>query len=261
MKFDLHCHTREGSIDSKVALKKYIKLLADQGFDGMMITDHDTYRGCSFWEEIKKDIKKDPKYSDFVVLKGVEYDTKDAGHILVVMPDDVYLHVLTLRGMTLRRLMKIVRHYGGILGPAHPFGVKSSSAMFFKKLKYDPNIAKKFDFIETFNTCESARSNEMARMMANMYQKPGFGGSDAHEDKYVGMAYTQINADIRSNNDLIRALKEGAYVTCGGTERKKTKKSTHKNMRYAIWGFKFYNRGLGYLFSPYRKYKIRKLAI
>ena len=101
----------------------------------------------------------------------------------------------------------------------------------------------------------------MARMMANMYQKPGFGGSDAHEDKYVGMAYTQINADIRSNNDLIRALKEGAYVTCGGTERKKTKKSTHKNMRYAIWGFKFYNRGLGYLFSPYRKYKIRKLAI
>ena len=26
-------------------------------------------------------------HTDFVVLKGIEYDTRDAGHILVIMPE------------------------------------------------------------------------------------------------------------------------------------------------------------------------------
>ena len=46
------------------------------------------------------------KYKDFVVLRGIEYDTRDAGHFIVVMPDDLYLKVLTIRGMRLARLIQ-----------------------------------------------------------------------------------------------------------------------------------------------------------
>ena len=46
MKLDMHCHVKEGSIDSKVSLDEYITLLKERGFDGMLITDHDTYKGC-----------------------------------------------------------------------------------------------------------------------------------------------------------------------------------------------------------------------
>ena len=44
MKLDMHCHVKEGSIDSKVSLDEYIILLKERGFDGMLITDHDTYK-------------------------------------------------------------------------------------------------------------------------------------------------------------------------------------------------------------------------
>ena len=34
MKIDMHCHVKEGSIDSKVSLEDYITLLKKKGFQG-----------------------------------------------------------------------------------------------------------------------------------------------------------------------------------------------------------------------------------
>lgn len=84
MKFDMHCHTREGSIDSHVAIREYITILKSRGFGGMLVTDHDSYRGYRYWEK-----HQDTMPDDFVVLKGIEYDTRDAGHFIVIMPDGV----------------------------------------------------------------------------------------------------------------------------------------------------------------------------
>ena len=44
MKIDMHCHVKEGSIDSKVGVEEYITILKKHGFQGMVITDHDTYK-------------------------------------------------------------------------------------------------------------------------------------------------------------------------------------------------------------------------
>ena len=51
MKIDMHCHVKEGSIDSKVGLDEYITILKQHGFQGMVITDHDTYNGYRYWKE------------------------------------------------------------------------------------------------------------------------------------------------------------------------------------------------------------------
>ena len=51
MKIDMHCHVKEGSIDSKVGLEEYITILKQHGFQGMVITDHDTYNGYRYWKE------------------------------------------------------------------------------------------------------------------------------------------------------------------------------------------------------------------
>ena len=48
MKLDMHCHVKEGSVDSKVSLDEYITKLKANGFDGMLITDHDTYKAVSY---------------------------------------------------------------------------------------------------------------------------------------------------------------------------------------------------------------------
>ena len=45
VKFDMHCHTAEGSVDAKVGIDDYIKVLKSKGFKGMVVTDHDSYGG------------------------------------------------------------------------------------------------------------------------------------------------------------------------------------------------------------------------
>ena len=62
MKIDMHCHVKEGSIDSKVGVEEYITILKKHGFQGMVITDHDTYNGYRYWKENIKG----KKHTDFV---------------------------------------------------------------------------------------------------------------------------------------------------------------------------------------------------
>ena len=257
MKFDMHCHTKAGSIDSRVSIDSFIDILKSKDFDGLLITDHDSYKGYKTYIKNKSNISDD----NFVVLKGIEYDTKDAGHFIAIMPNNVSLPVLQIRGMSVEILTRIVHHYGGILGPAHPFGVRSSSAMFFNKMKSNPELLYHFDFIEGFNTCESEKSNRVAQLIAERYNKPCIGGSDSHEEKYVGMAYTEIDYDIKSNDDLIMAIKENKISSFGGTERGYTKKNKYKNAFYSVWGFRVYNRGLGFIFTPFRSHQIKRLSI
>ncbi len=33
MKFDMHCHTKEGSVDARVSIEDYIKTLREKGFN------------------------------------------------------------------------------------------------------------------------------------------------------------------------------------------------------------------------------------
>lgn len=279
MKFDMHCHTKAGSIDASVSVERYIELLSAQGFDGMLITDHDSYKGYhrwmrkhgkSFWhlehleEQIGKTLHREQAKSregetEFCVLAGIEYDTKDAGHFIVIMPDHIRLRILQIRGMSVEKLIYLVHRFGGVLGPAHPFGQRSSSAMFFKKIKSKPEILQKVDFIEGFNTCEREESNRLASALAGKLGKPCTGGSDAHNEAYVGMAYTLIDRRITCNNDLIAAIREGQIAQWGGQVRDRTRKAEMKDAFYSVWGFKVYNRGLGVLFAPYRKYRMRKL--
>ncbi len=255
-KIDMHCHTKAGSIDARLPMEDYIKLLKDKGFDGMLVTDHTSYKGYRHWLK-----HHEPMQDDFVVLKGVEYDTRDAGHFIVIMPEDVHLKVLQIRGMSVRQLEKVVHHFGGVYGPAHPFGARSSSAMFCHTMRKHPEIIETFDFIEGFNTCERKHANDVARILAERYDKPCIAGSDAHKAEYVGSAYTIFDVPIKNTDGLITAIKERRIADFGGTERKYLKKHKKRDSFAAVWGFKTYNRGLGLLFSPYRYYQFKELPL
>ena len=124
VRFDMHCHTAEGSPDAKVKILDYIDLLKQRGFHGMLVTDHDSYSGYKAY------LRQKDKVKDFSVLRGIEYDTFDYGHFLIVLPSDTPEEVYDLfehRGMALIRVIWLVHECGGILGPAHPFGEKFMS--------------------------------------------------------------------------------------------------------------------------------------
>lgn len=212
MKLDMHCHTKEGSLDGKVSIGDYIAILQRRGFDGMVVTDHNSYNGYRYW----KNHLKDRKYTDFKVFKGVEYDTIDAGHILIIMPEDVKLKILELRGLPVLALIELVHKHGGILGPAHPCGEKYLSLTNTKKYWFRKNILAKFDFIEEFNACESEESNRSAAMLAQVYRLSGIGGSDAHKVDCIGTAYTILKERVESESELIAYIKARKPMKTGG---------------------------------------------
>ncbi|MBU9745391.1 CehA/McbA family metallohydrolase [Lachnospiraceae bacterium ASD3451] len=254
MKFDMHCHVKEGSIDAKVSLEEYIDRLMDKGFQGMLVTDHDTYDGYRKW---KYELKNDDRYKDFVVIKGIEYDTRDAGHMLIIMPDHLKLRVLEVRGLPIQTLIDVIHKSGGIIGPAHPCGERFLSMMSTGRFRKNDHLVEKFDFIETFNSCESDESNRRARALAEKYHKPQFGGSDAHKLDCAGLAYTRIDADIRSANDLIHAVQEHKVVSCGSTYYKfTTKQKLGKLNNIPVAAFYFYNKSASLIKTNKRNKKL-----
>lgn len=248
-KFDMHCHTKEGSLDGKISIEEYVKLLKAQGFCGMLVTDHDSYNGFRYYRDNLKE-----KINDFVVLKGVEYDTIDAGHILVILPEQVKLPLMECRGLPVKLLIDVVHKYGGILGPAHPCGERHLSFTRTRAYKKNPYIMKKFDFLEGFNACETISSNMEARRLAFEYKLPMLGGSDSHSSDCVGTAYTAFQEEITTESELIQYMKAKKPVDCGGTYYQGTVKDRIGVLNHVlVEGFWFYNR----FASLYRGHKRR----
>lgn len=233
MKFDMHCHTKEGSPDGKLALLDNIKILKDKGYAGMLITDHNSYRGYRYYQKLSH------KPEHFVVLRGIEYDTIDAGHILVIMPRGVRLPILELRGLPVLLLIEIVHHYGGILGPAHPCGEKFLSIFHTLRGIKGERIYSRFDFVEGYNACEDADSNHRAMMLAARHNLPCLGGSDSHRAACAGLGYTIFQSSIQTEDDLIDYIRSMRPTRVGGRHYAHTTKSKlgHANdlLVYSFW--------------------------
>lgn len=222
LRYDMHCHTLEGSTDAHYSIFDYIKKLKGMGFGGMLVTDHDSYDGYDslMVEQLKDD--------SFHVLKGIEYDTFDFGHFIVIMPEGKIPKELYFRGMKLRNLINVVHENGGILGPAHPCGEPFLS-FYATGIRYNHATKMKellplMDFIEGYNASEDSVSNRTARALARKYNRPMTGGSDAHKEDCVGLGYAFLPAFIKNNNDLIKYIKTNPNIMIGGKRYGKTLK-------------------------------------
>lgn len=255
MRLDMHCHTKEGSPDAKVPIGEYIEELKRQGFNGMLVTDHDSYEGWRHYHRNQKDMP-----GDFVCLKGIEYDTGNAGHIIVIMPRKVHLKILEHKGLPLETLIRIVHKYGGVLGPAHPCGEAFLSIFSTGKYKRDISIASKFDFIEGYNSGEGSHSNERAMEIARLYELPTTGGSDAHKIDSIGLAYTEITESIKNEDELIAYIKSKKPMECGGEKYHGTlKEKLGAFNKVLVWGFFPYNKFGSLVHFKERKDELRHI--
>ena len=237
-KFDMHTHTHEGSPDSKVDFEDFIKILQRKGFDGMLVSDHDSYEGYEYWESHLKD-----KYPDFIVLKGIEYDTFGTGHFLVVMPSGFDAPLLTHRGMRLEELEEFVHSNGGILGPAHPCGEPFLSMFSTGRFKRDYRYAKKLDFLEGFNACEYEKDNLRAQAIAKNAHIPVTGGSDSHWYDCAGEGFTEFFEPINTEDDLIAYIKAKKPTNIGGNRYYGTLRDRLGRLnKLLVYGFFPYNK-------------------
>lgn len=252
-KFDLHCHTKEGSPDGKVSIFEYAAILKKKGFDGMLVTDHDSYG--AYYEYIQNPNKQT---KDFYVFRGIEYDTIDHGHFLVILPEQIRLKLLESRGLRLKSLIKITHFFGGIIGPAHPYGAKFLSLMRGSESKYQKYLLE-CDFLEAFNSSEYFCDNNCALKLAKKWNFPCTGGSDSHKTNTIGEGYSLIDGKVTSTNELIEAIVEKKIVKVGGSQRYKKKHPILTNAFPLGFLFHFYNILMTVLATPVRC--IRKISV
>lgn len=252
MKLDMHCHTKEGSPDGKTNLLDNIAILKEKGFDGMLIADHNSYKAYRYYKKLKN------KPEDFTVLCGIEYDTSDAGHMLIIMPTGLCPRILELRGLPVLLLVEVVHLLGGIIGPAHPCGEKFLSFCSTRRGRLlKEKLLQKFDFLEVYNACEDHSANEAAKELALAYQLPGFGGSDSHKEDCIGLGYTELQEKIHNESEFIQYIKDGLPVCADGTHYfHTTKQKLGKANDILVYSFWFYNKFLTLLRSKSRKLEL-----
>ena len=67
----------------------------------------------------------------------------------------------------------------------------------------------RIDAVETYNAKLFGRHNDRGRRIAEAFDIPTFGSSYAHLDGTVGAAWTVFEGDVRGEDALVTALKEG----------------------------------------------------
>ena len=201
MLLDMHCHTKEGSVDAHISVMDYLSNKSQ--IDGILITDHNSYDGYQVYLQSKVS-------TGIKVFKGIEYDTCDAGHMIIILPKKAECKYLTLKGMPVRHLIKLVHYYGGVIGSAHPFDYAHLGMGNIKKWSLLKNIDvwHTLDFIEGFNSCGSQITNKLSTALAKQLNKVVTGGSDTHRKISMCLAGTYIDDTPQTEDDLIEIIKQ-----------------------------------------------------
>ncbi len=186
IKLDLHVHSQY-SEDAMGTPKEIISSLKKRGIYGAAITDHNTTRGGLAALQIAQ--------KDFIIIPGIEISTNE-GHIL-----GLNLRKDIKKGLSLEETVELIIDSGGV--PVVPHLFRLMSGIKEPKLK---QLHEKIPAIEVFNGCSVPKSNLKSANIAKKYNLGGTGGSDSHQPKYVGIAYTIFDSTDLSVDSLISEI-------------------------------------------------------
>jgi predicted metal-dependent phosphoesterase TrpH len=199
---DLHIHTTT-SADSNLSPLELIQEAKRIGLDGVVVTEHDR---C--WDRFA--IRDLAAEHDFMFLRGMEVST-DLGHILVYGLDEYLSGILRAE-----KLREVVDEAGGAMVAAHPFrriftrdfrnGQEDAPQSMQEAA--DRRTFELTDGIEVCNGGSLDRENKLAIEVCAYLGQAATGGSDAHSDLGIGRFATQFDDPIKSEADVIEALKQ-----------------------------------------------------
>ncbi|MDV0441162.1 CehA/McbA family metallohydrolase [Methanorbis furvi] len=194
LKCDLHVHTN-ASRDGESSVEEVIAAAVAAGLDAVAITDHDTTEGAIHALSLKN--------PGILIIPGIEVSTKQ-GHLLVLGTTNI----LAPKQDVLKTIAE-AKSLGAVTVVPHPFhrwrhgvGLKCRNAL------------KDADAVEAFNSRYIiGTANQKAAKVAKKYHLPVTAGSDAHNCRYVGFGVTEIEAEERSVDAILAAMRAGR-ITC-----------------------------------------------
>jgi predicted metal-dependent phosphoesterase TrpH len=192
LKLDLHLHSCY-SDDAGGTPEEIMKLLQKKGLQGMALTDHNTLQGSIKAQQTAP--------HDFLVIPGVEISTAD-GHLLAL---NVTKSIPA--GLSVEQTVENILEQGGIAIVPHLFRLFSG----IKKEKLT-HIHSKIPALEVFNGCSVPRTNLKTARVAKSFHLGGTGGSDSHDPRYAGYAYTVVDStDLRIDTVLSELQKKKTW--------------------------------------------------
>lgn len=207
-RIDHHIHTTLHSPDSVMEPRELVHRATEVGLDAVVITEHDRLWNERELRALQADAGK------LVVLAGVEVSAIE-GHFLVYglkNLDDVYA------GITLERLVPVVRAAGGAIVAAHPFRWGQA---------FDEIVAAHdgaLDGVELVSNNVTHETRALTERLLEDHPFPTTGSSDGHAAEVVGCYFTEFPEPIRTIEQFAQAIRGGrgrpghrvgARLTCG----------------------------------------------
>jgi predicted metal-dependent phosphoesterase TrpH len=145
---------------------------------------------------------------DFDLLFGLEEHVGDGREILIygITPDLIAAHP-ELKTPDPLRYAEIVHAAGGLVYQARPY---RNAPWIIRPEPLD--CLDKLDGIEVYNAGNRPEWNEPAQRLAEERGLACVAGSDGHGTDTAGRAGIAARERIRTNEDLVRVLKSGAYT-------------------------------------------------
>jgi predicted metal-dependent phosphoesterase TrpH len=220
LRLDLHVHSRF-SVDSRLSFEQILERITYQGLQGFALTDHNTVEGLASLDRLRS------SYPGFWFVPGVEISTRE-GHLLAYG-----IREAPPAGRSLAETLERVSALGGVSVLAHPFrwihGVGRRIA-----------TEARVQGIEGRNGKNSELTNTKAELLAARRSIACTGGSDAHEPKQVGRAFTEFSDEVTSLDDVLEQIRknevsaEGSSLSLAGRVRS----SVRDGLLAAVRGFR-----------------------
>ncbi len=202
MILDLHNHSIK-SDDGRAKVENYCQWIRKRELtiDGFVLTEHRQF-------DLDSDYRKLEDQSGVRILKGSEVET-DYGHVLVfgVNADMLAAFDFGQVGLKLETVLREADRCGGIAVPCHPGRPRVGMCAHLETLGPVDGV----EIIETLNGGSRGDENEKAGALAETRGYRGIGGSDAHIVSHIGRCATRFPREIRDEEDLVRALREGEF--------------------------------------------------
>jgi predicted metal-dependent phosphoesterase TrpH len=196
-KIDMHIHSALGG-DSIIEPEQVVQRAQEVGLDAVCVTEHHSYSLSQPFEEIMRE-------TGFPIFRGMEYNAAE-GHLLI-------FGVKAGRGnlpprLPMQSALDWVHRSVGVAIPAHPYQID----MLGRSLGRGVLKLKGLTALEILNASLSPEENRKASDAASRLGIHGIGGSDAHGLHVLGRVYTLFPSPIRTEEELVAALKNGGYT-------------------------------------------------
>jgi len=197
-RYELHLHTNHSKCSSNKP-EKVLKIAKSKGFNGIVVTDHNTISGALAIKKLNKD-------KNFEVVVGEEVAT-DIGHVLV------YYVKRKIKPGKVEDVIKEAKKQKAICVLAHPYNLlskKLADLLHYKKARgsmtaKDKPKTKLFDAVEIFNSrCLFKSENKMAEKLAKEFKKPIIAGSDAHFYSEIGSSTVRFDRKYSLKDAILK---------------------------------------------------------